>query len=81
MGSFSLSKLATRHLVLVLLVVFGVYAYRDIWPLGTFTLQPVDTSEGPLLWIKLGILTFAAVVIPLTIPRQYVPVDPKVCPS
>ncbi|RPD81341.1 multidrug resistance-associated ABC transporter [Lentinus tigrinus ALCF2SS1-7] len=76
-GSFSLSRLATRHLVLVLLFVFGVYAYRDIWPLGTFTLKPVDASEGSLLWIKIGILTFAAVVVPLVIPRQYIPLDPK----
>ncbi|KAI0711030.1 hypothetical protein C8T65DRAFT_739602 [Cerioporus squamosus] len=76
-GSFSLSMLTTRHLVFVLLFVFGVYAYRDLWPLGTFTLQPVDASEGPLLWVKIGILAFAAVIIPLVIPRQYIPVDPK----
>ncbi|RDX55372.1 hypothetical protein OH76DRAFT_1428233 [Lentinus brumalis] len=76
-GSSSLSRLVTRHLVFVLLFVFGVYAYRDLWPLATFTLQPVDASEGPLLWAKIGILAFAAVVIPVVIPRQYIPVDPK----
>lgn len=44
----------------------------------TFTLQPVDASEGWLLWAKVGVLTVAAVFVPLGIPRRYVPVDPKV---
>lgn len=38
----------------------------------------MDISEGPLLWVKLGLLTLVAVVIPLFIPRQYIPVDLKV---
>ena len=73
-----LSRLATRHLVITLVGTWAVYAYRDLWPLATFTLQPADAAEGPLCWAKIGILTAAAVVIPLTVPRQYVPVDPKV---
>jgi len=76
--SGSWSRLMTQHNNLVLLTTFGVYAYRDIWPLATYLHGPVDISEGPLLWVKLGLLTLVAVVIPLFIPRQYIPVDPKV---
>ena len=77
-SNLRLSRLGSRHLVTVFLVAWAVYAYRDLWPLATFTLQPLDASEGSLLWAKVGVLTFAAVVIPLVMPRQYVPVDPKV---
>ena len=68
----------TRYNILVLLSVFGVYIYRDIWPLATFTKEPKDLQEGYMLWIKFSITTLTAVIIPLFIPRQYVPVDPKV---
>ena len=71
----------TRHAVAVLFLSWVVYAYRDLWPLATFTLRPADASEGTLLWAKVGVLTLAAVAVPLLVPRQYVPVDPKVCPS
>jgi hypothetical protein len=68
----------TRYNILVLLSVFGVYIYRDIWPLATFTKEPKDLQEGYMLWIKFSITTLTAVIIPLFIPRQYVPVDSKV---
>ncbi|KAH9939278.1 uncharacterized protein BXZ73DRAFT_99482 [Epithele typhae] len=73
----SLNKAITAHLVFVLGVVWFVYAYRDLWPLATFTLAPADALEGALLWAKVGVLSFAAVFVPLFIPHQYVPVDPK----
>lgn len=31
------------------------------------------------MYFNLSVLTFAAVVIPLVIPTQYIPFDPKVC--
>jgi hypothetical protein len=68
----------TRCNILVLLSVFGVYLYRDIWPLATFTEEPEDLQEGYMLWIKFSTTILTAVFIPLFIPRQYVPVDPKV---
>ncbi|KAI0260093.1 hypothetical protein BC834DRAFT_1028685 [Gloeopeniophorella convolvens] len=71
------SSIASFHLSLVLLVTFSVYTYRDIWPLITYTLVPADKREGTLLWIKLSVLSFAAVFIPLVMPYRYVPVDPK----
>ncbi|KAI9444470.1 hypothetical protein H4582DRAFT_2052775 [Lactarius indigo] len=71
------APVASLHLSLLLLGTFSVYAYRNIWPLLTFTLSPVDASEGPLLWVRIGLLAFAAIVIPLLVPRQYIPIDPK----
>ncbi|KAH8997805.1 P-loop containing nucleoside triphosphate hydrolase protein [Lactarius hatsudake] len=44
------TSVASLHLSLLLLGTFSVYAYRNIWPLLTFTLSPVDACEGPLLW-------------------------------
>ncbi|KAH9077606.1 hypothetical protein EDB83DRAFT_2285647 [Lactarius deliciosus] len=71
------ASVTSLHLSSLLLVTFLVYAYRDIWPLLTFVLSPADEREGILLWLKLGLLAFAAVVIPLVIPRQYVPINPR----
>ncbi|KAF5317788.1 hypothetical protein D9619_012656 [Psilocybe cf. subviscida] len=70
------STSATRYTNTVLLSVFAVYAYRDLWPLATFRLQPLDIAEGGTLWAKISILAFTCIFIPLFIPRKYVPVDP-----
>ncbi|KAI0918391.1 hypothetical protein AcV5_002391 [Taiwanofungus camphoratus] len=72
-----LSRLASRHLSTVLFLCWAVYVYRDIWPLATFTLNPVDAAEGGILWTKIALLTIAAVVVPLCMPRQYIPLNPK----
>ena len=77
-SSLRLSRLVTTHAVTVLLVTWAVYVYRDLWPLATFTLRPADAAEGAFLWAKVGVLTFGAVLLPLAVPRQYIPVDPKV---
>lgn len=76
----SLARLAARHLILVLLASCAVYGHRDIWPLMTYTLRPLDAREGALLWVKIALLAIAGIVIPLTIPRQYVPLDAEVFP-
>ncbi|VDB89911.1 unnamed protein product [Peniophora sp. CBMAI 1063] len=73
----SLARTASTHLGTILLVSFAVYAYRDIWPLMTYTLVPVDGKEGALLWVKLALLTYAGVLVPLLIPRTYIPLDPN----
>ncbi|KAH0835495.1 hypothetical protein J3R83DRAFT_9163 [Lanmaoa asiatica] len=70
-------RLVSAHLTIVLLATLTVYAYRDVWPLLTFTEQPVDSCEGPLLWGKLATLTVGAVVYPLFSPRLYIPLDLK----
>ncbi|KAI0768312.1 P-loop containing nucleoside triphosphate hydrolase protein [Trametes elegans] len=65
------------HLTLSLVVAWGVYVYRDLWPLATTDDGPADIAEGAILWSRLGLLTLGGVVIPLLVPRTYVPVDPK----
>ncbi|TFK76776.1 hypothetical protein BDN72DRAFT_873327 [Pluteus cervinus] len=65
------------HQAFLLLVVFAVYFYRDIFPLATYTMVPLDLHEGWVLWSKITILTLVSIVIPLIIPQQYIPVDPK----
>ena len=72
------ASVAITHLVWVLLGIWAVYGYRDIYPLGTFDLQPLDFHEGWLMWAKLAVLTFAAAIVPAFIPTQYIPFDPKV---
>ncbi|KAH9166019.1 hypothetical protein EDB89DRAFT_2076264 [Lactarius sanguifluus] len=71
------TSVASFHLSLLLLGNFSVYAYRNIWPLLTFTLSPVDACEGALLWIRICLLAFAAIVIPLLVPYQLRLQDPQ----
>lgn len=71
-------SLAAKHLTMVLLVIWGLYVYRDVWPLATFTLTPKDNAEGVLLWARIGLLTIASIVVPLCIPRPYIPINPEV---
>ncbi|KAG8215620.1 hypothetical protein J3R82DRAFT_7488 [Butyriboletus roseoflavus] len=70
------SRLVSAHLTIVLSTLFAVYGYRDIWPLLTFTEQPIDSCEGLLLWAKLATLTVGA-VYPLFSPRLYIPLDAR----
>ena len=78
----------------LLLGLLGAYIYRDVYPLVTYhnkvgrsatfvddvdrQRQVVDAAEGWIIWAKIWALLVAEIVIPLFIPRQYVPVDPKV---
>ena len=72
-----LRRLATNHLVLLLLVAWGVYIWRDIWPLATFHLEPLDPQTW-VTWTSISLLSVVGVLVPLFIPHQYVPVDPGV---
>jgi hypothetical protein len=72
------SNVALKHLNTLLIATFGVYFYRDVFPLATFTRSPRDLSEGWVLWAKVAILTLTSMGVPLFVPRQYKPVDPKV---
>ncbi|KDR83121.1 hypothetical protein GALMADRAFT_263529 [Galerina marginata CBS 339.88] len=67
----------TRYHNVVLLSALGVYAYRDILPLATYNLEPVDKAEGNIIWAKIALLSVSAVLIPLFIPYAYIPLDPK----
>jgi hypothetical protein len=46
--------------------------------LATNELVPLDLAEGRVLWVKIMTLFTVSGIIPLLIPRQYIPVDPKV---
>ncbi|KAJ7041082.1 P-loop containing nucleoside triphosphate hydrolase protein [Mycena alexandri] len=70
------NKILKRHLQCISLLVFGVYFYRDIYPLATFTNAPRDLQEGWLLWVKFLMVGIVAVLLPLLEPRPYMPVDP-----
>ncbi|KAF8963040.1 hypothetical protein BDZ97DRAFT_1758980 [Flammula alnicola] len=71
------SVIATRYNIVLLLVILGTYTCRDIWPLATYTQTPKDASQGNVLWFKIAILVVTAALIPLFVPRRYIPVDPK----
>ena len=64
-----------------MLIALGVYAWRDLAPLATYELHPADAAGGWLTWSRIGVLTFASLVVPLCIPRVYVPLDLKVIMS
>ncbi|PSR71574.1 hypothetical protein PHLCEN_2v12546 [Hermanssonia centrifuga] len=73
----AIGRVASLHLTLVTCTLFAVYAYRDIWPLMTFTLEPEDKGQGRILWAKIAFAAFAGVVGPLFEPYAYIPLDPK----
>ncbi len=66
------------HLTLVTFTLFAVYAYRDIWPLMTFTLDPADKAEGSALWVKVAFVTFVGAIEPMFEPYVYIPEVPQV---
>ncbi|KAL0567860.1 hypothetical protein V5O48_014131 [Marasmius crinis-equi] len=68
--------IVVRHVNILLVATFLVYAYRDLFPLATYTLEPQDRDEGVFLWFKVGFL-IAASALPLAMPRQYTPVNPE----
>jgi len=68
------SQTLIQNINFVLVTSFATYIYRDVWPLATFTDLPLDVI-GPLLYAKMSLLTVTAVLIPLFVPRRYIPVD------
>ncbi|KAI9069817.1 hypothetical protein FKP32DRAFT_1671074 [Trametes sanguinea] len=71
------SQVTFIHASSILAVTWGIYMYRDVWPLATVDRSPADAADGPLLWVKLSLLSLGGVVIPLFSPTKYIPVDPK----
>ncbi|CEL51761.1 ATP-binding cassette transporter abc4 OS=Schizosaccharomyces pombe (strain 972 / ATCC 24843) GN=abc4 PE=3 SV=1 [Rhizoctonia solani AG-1 IB] len=65
------------HLIVLLLIAMGVYVWRDLVPLAIHGRHPADTAGGWLTWSRIGVLIFASLIVPLCIPRTYVPLDPK----
>ncbi|KAF7973519.1 hypothetical protein HWV62_14938 [Athelia sp. TMB] len=75
------SNIFSLHLATILLCTFGVFIYRDIWPLAKINGTPQDSSGGGLLWAQIAILGIASVVIPLTMPRHHVPLNKRFDPG
>lgn len=71
-------RVMSLHLAMLLVVMFAIYCYRDIWPAMTFTLSPLDSSGGWLTWSRVVLVSFLAVLLPLITPREYIPLDPQV---
>ncbi|KAJ6625819.1 hypothetical protein B0H10DRAFT_2161680 [Mycena sp. CBHHK59/15] len=71
------SRVAIKHLNTILIFTLGIYFYCDVFPLATSTLTPIDILEGRTLWVKIITLFVVSGIIPLIIPQQYIPVDPK----
>ncbi|KAG8995891.1 hypothetical protein FRB93_001035 [Tulasnella sp. JGI-2019a] len=67
------TDILSTHLALLLFAAFGVFFYRDIIPLGTFTMKPMET--GWLDWVRLRLLFVVGVLLPLTAPRRFEPLD------
>ncbi|KAF9078326.1 hypothetical protein BDP27DRAFT_1412327 [Rhodocollybia butyracea] len=75
--SYKWSVILTRHANTLWLIAFAVVGYRDLYPLATFNLTPLDIEEGWIIWTKISLLFILAAVIPLAIPRKYIPLNPK----
>ncbi|KAF9029722.1 hypothetical protein BDZ89DRAFT_1065204 [Hymenopellis radicata] len=71
------SRILTRHYNFILLVTFGVYFYRDVYPVMTYTHSPQDSAQAAILWAKIALVTLLGAAIPLGIPRPYIPLDPS----
>lgn len=66
------------HLNILLLSALAIYTYRDVWPLATFTREPLDLNPAWFTWTSIALLTLSGVVVPILIPHEYIPIDPNV---
>lgn len=71
------------HINTVLLIALVVYTVRDVYPLVTYSKHPIDLdlshkASGRLLWTKIILLVLTAVLIPLTSPNVWIPVDTEI---
>ncbi|KAF9469444.1 P-loop containing nucleoside triphosphate hydrolase protein [Collybia nuda] len=65
------SAATSHHLTFVLTSSWVVYFVRNVVPFMTYTLHPADSLY--MLWELIGVLSLAAVVLPLITPRRYIP--------
>jgi hypothetical protein len=62
----------------ILLALLVPHLYRDVWPLLTPALQPLDSREDAVLWAKLALCAVAGGGVPLLLPFEYVLANPAV---
>ncbi|VDC00900.1 unnamed protein product [Peniophora sp. CBMAI 1063] len=72
-----LTRHVSRQLTILLCLAFVPYAYRDLWPLLTFTSAPADLNEGHALWWRIALLAVPGVILPLITPRRHIPIEVK----
>jgi hypothetical protein len=72
------SRVCSTHATVILIALFSSFAYRDIWPVLTVHLHPLDASEGAILWFKVAYLVVGAILIPLMEPYPYIPLNGQV---
>ncbi|KAL0950659.1 hypothetical protein HGRIS_007445 [Hohenbuehelia grisea] len=90
-GTGRIKKTFPYHLSCILLTTLAVFCWRDVWPLCTYTLRPLDlptdnvnpSYAAPILWAQVAILVIIGVLIPLLRPRVSVPLskDPNQGPD
>ncbi|EJU03263.1 P-loop containing nucleoside triphosphate hydrolase protein [Dacryopinax primogenitus] len=65
------------HAGVILLIVFGVFVYRNVYPLVFLNGEPIDNHTPWLMYTRGILVTITGLVIPGLIPHEYVPVDPE----
>ncbi|KAJ4482142.1 P-loop containing nucleoside triphosphate hydrolase protein [Lentinula aciculospora] len=69
------NKILSIHLEVVLLTSLAICGFNNVWSVAENA--PKTCESNAQFWIKVIALLFGAVLLPLLVPRQYVPVDPK----
>lgn len=74
----SIRRIISLHVTVILFCAWCIYAYRDLYPLFSSTLTPVDILHAPawLTWTRLVLLTVGAAILPALKPQpgSYIPV-------
>jgi hypothetical protein len=70
----------TPHATLVILSDFIAYFVRNVVPLGTYTMSPLDLHKAPawMLWTEIALMFLVGFALPIIEPRAYTPIDPQV---
>ncbi|KAH9911177.1 P-loop containing nucleoside triphosphate hydrolase protein [Epithele typhae] len=76
-GTTSTGFRAYTHGSWVLACAWGVYAYRDLWPLATVDLSPADSAEGTLMWVKIALLSIAGIFFEPRNPKDDLVASPE----
>lgn len=73
--------LTSLHLALLLFINLIIYIALDGWPYANILPEPFDPPTEPATWVRLGLLTFGGLVVPLAMPRPFRPLTPDAEPD
>ncbi|KAF8722474.1 P-loop containing nucleoside triphosphate hydrolase protein, partial [Rhizoctonia solani] len=68
---------SSRHLTIILLITFITLTCYELYPLAIYQGYTIDITGRWLAWARIGILSFAALVVPLCTPRSLAHSEPK----